>query len=141
MNLENLAAEAASNIDMGKRLPSEEILSALQRVEEHLDAELEAERQRADEYKKDSDQRDAVILKLGDAVVVRDMEIRQMKDVNARWIDELSKVMPKDFKDWHENADEEKPLVARMVIESLRQREELAWDMLNEERKTRLIST
>ena len=35
----------------------------------------------------------------------------------ARWEDELSAVMPPDFKDWWQNSREEWPMVARMVIE------------------------
>lgn len=44
-----------------------------------------------------------------------------------KWQDELSKVMPQDFKDWHQNSPSERPLVARLVIENLRSREEMAW--------------
>jgi len=43
---------------------------------------------------------------------------------------ELSAVMPSDFKDWWENSKDEWPSVAARVIESLRRREELAWEQL-----------
>jgi hypothetical protein len=33
--------------------------------------------------------------------------------------EELSKVMPKDYKDWWQNSKDEWPLVARLVIEDL----------------------
>jgi len=46
------------------------------------------------------------------------------------WEEELSKVMPPDFKDWWQNDRSEWPLIARLTIESLREREELAWSML-----------
>jgi len=38
--------------------------------------------------------------------------------------------MPPDFKDWWQNDRSEWPLIARLTIESLREREELAWSML-----------
>jgi hypothetical protein len=34
--------------------------------------------------------------------------------------EELSKVMPPDFKDWHQNSKDERPEIARWVIENLR---------------------
>lgn len=37
------------------------------------------------------------------------------------WEEELSKVMPEDFKDWWQNSRCEWPLVARLVIEGLRE--------------------
>lgn len=39
------------------------------------------------------------------------------------WESELSAVMPPDFKDWFQNDKSEWPVVARQVIESLRERE------------------
>ena len=50
------------------------------------------------------------------------------------WQDELSKVMPKDFKDWWQNSKKEWPVVARLVIENSRKNEELAWETLNNQR-------
>jgi len=38
--------------------------------------------------------------------------------------------MPKDYKDWWENSPEEWPIVAKSSIESLREREEIAWEHL-----------
>ena len=46
------------------------------------------------------------------------------------WQDELSKVMPDDFKDWWQNSKKEWPLVARLVIENLRKSEALAWEQV-----------
>lgn len=48
-----------------------------------------------------------------------------------RYDEELSAVMPKDFKDWWQNSKGEWSIVARGVIESLREREELAWQPLS----------
>lgn len=49
-----------------------------------------------------------------------------------RYDEELSKVMPEDYKDWWQNSKEEWPLVARYSIESLREREEWALDTLSQ---------
>ena len=46
--------------------------------------------------------------------------------------DELSKVMPLDFKDWWQNSKDEWPQIAAAVITNLREREELAWQQLVE---------
>lgn len=54
-------------------------------------------------------------------------------DMLVAWETELSKVMPQDYKDWWQNSRKEWPMVARVSIESLREREQLAWDMLDEE--------
>lgn len=53
------------------------------------------------------------------------------------WETELSQVMPADFKDWWENSKAEWPVVARIVIESLRKRELLALER-PQEREERL---
>lgn len=45
-----------------------------------------------------------------------------------RYDQALSAVMPSDFKDWWQNSKDEWPDVAAGVIESLRKREELAWE-------------
>ena len=50
------------------------------------------------------------------------------------WEAELSKVFAPDYKDWWQNSKEEWPMIARMTIESLREREQLAWDMLDAEK-------
>lgn len=47
-----------------------------------------------------------------------------------RYDDELSSVMPEDYKDWWQNSKEEWPLVAKSSIESLREREEIAWQQV-----------
>ena len=44
--------------------------------------------------------------------------------------DELSKVMPPDFKDWWQNSKDEWPQIAAAVITNLREREEMAWQQV-----------
>jgi hypothetical protein len=44
-----------------------------------------------------------------------------------RYDEELTKVMPPDFKDWHQNSKEDWPELAACVIKNLREREEAAW--------------
>lgn len=48
-----------------------------------------------------------------------------MADLIVSWEEELSKVMPHDFKDWWRNDQNEWPLIARLVIENLREHLEL----------------
>ena len=48
-----------------------------------------------------------------------------------RYDEELSKVMPADFKDWHQNSKEEWPEIAAAVITNLREREQLAWEQVD----------
>lgn len=69
--------------------------------------------------------------------MTRREEIKQMMvtdpdavvDLLLAWEEEMSKEMPADFKDWWQNSREEWPSVARHVIQSLREREQLAWSM------------
>jgi BMFP domain-containing protein YqiC len=56
--------------------------------------------------------------------------IAKLEQQLATWETEIGAVMPPDFKDWHQNAKSEWPVVARSVIESLRKRESQAWDHL-----------
>lgn len=56
-------------------------------------------------------------------------------DLLVKWESEISKVMPPDFKDWWQNSRADWPLVTRMVIESLKEREELAWSMALRDRE------
>lgn len=56
-----------------------------------------------------------------------DSELARLK----RYDELLSSVMPLDFKDWWHSSKEEWPEVAAGVIESLREREELAWEHVN----------
>jgi hypothetical protein len=51
------------------------------------------------------------------------------RELNA-FHDELSKVMPSDYKDWWQNSKAEWPLVARVTIENLREREQSALEDL-----------
>ena len=46
--------------------------------------------------------------------------------------EELSKVMPPDFKDWWQNSKDEWPEIAAAVITNLREREEMAWLLLEQ---------
>ena len=45
--------------------------------------------------------------------------------------EELSKVMPKDYKDWWENSKNEWPLVARLVIEDLEKDREWCYETID----------
>jgi hypothetical protein len=56
--------------------------------------------------------------------------IAELEEQLATWETEIGAVMPPDFKDWHQNAKSEHPIVARSVIESLSKRESQAWDHL-----------
>jgi hypothetical protein len=56
--------------------------------------------------------------------------IAELEQQLAAWETEIGAVMPTDFKDWHQNAKSEHPIVARSVIESLSKRESQAWDHL-----------
>jgi G3E family GTPase len=47
-----------------------------------------------------------------------------------RYDNQLSSVMPEDYKDWWQNSKEEWPIVAKGSIESLREREEQAWQQV-----------
>lgn len=61
-------------------------------------------------------------------------DLQQIKSELARlqrYDEELSSVMPKDYKDWWQNTKEEWPIVAKSSIESLREREEIAWEHLS----------
>lgn len=50
-----------------------------------------------------------------------------------RYDEELSKVMPKDFKDWWQGSKEEWPEIAAGVIAERRRREEMAWEALEKQ--------
>jgi len=67
------------------------------------------------------------------------MDPSAVADMLVAWETEISKVMPADYKDWWQNSRAEWPVVARMNIESLREREQLAWDMVEWEGLTRPI--
>ena len=45
--------------------------------------------------------------------------------------EELSKVMPKDYKDWWQNSKHEWPLVARLVIEDLEKDREWCYETID----------
>jgi hypothetical protein len=47
-----------------------------------------------------------------------------------RYDEELSNVMPKDYKDWWQGSKEEWPIIAKSSIESSRAREKLAWQQV-----------
>jgi len=48
-----------------------------------------------------------------------------------RYDEELSKVMPQDFKDWWQGSKEEWPEIAASVIVERRKSEDMAWQMLD----------
>ena len=56
--------------------------------------------------------------------------IQKELDRLRRYDDELSSVMPDDYKDWWQGSKEEWPLIAKFSIESLRERKELAWQQV-----------
>lgn len=56
--------------------------------------------------------------------------IAELEQQLAAWETELGAVMFPDFKDWHQNAKSEWPVVTRKVIESLQKREAQAWEHL-----------
>jgi len=47
--------------------------------------------------------------------------------------EELSKEMPKDFKDWWENSKDEWPLVARYVLEGRRETIDWCYDVIDKQ--------
>lgn len=47
-----------------------------------------------------------------------------------RYDDELTKIMPEDFKDWHQNSKEEWPEIAALVITQLREEVQSCYDEL-----------
>jgi hypothetical protein len=61
------------------------------------------------------------------ALVVNIDTARELERKLSKWETELSEVMPADFKDWHQNNKSEWPLVAKLVIQSLREREAFAF--------------
>jgi hypothetical protein len=58
------------------------------------------------------------------------LQIQSELDRLQRYDEELSSVMPDDCKDWWQGSKEEWPIVAKSSIESLREREEIAWEHL-----------
>jgi hypothetical protein len=60
------------------------------------------------------------------------MENWRMTDLERlqAYDEELSKVMPKDYKDWWQNSKDEWPLVARLVIEDLEKDREWCYETI-----------
>jgi hypothetical protein len=54
-----------------------------------------------------------------------------MNNLDNKFVEELSKVMPKDLKDWFQNSPEELPIIARNMIEHLKKENEMLWDMID----------
>lgn len=48
----------------------------------------------------------------------------------AKWEAEIGALMPEDFKDWHENAIEEHPMVAAWCLNGQRENADHAWELL-----------
>lgn len=57
--------------------------------------------------------------------------IQKELDRLRRYDEELSKVMPPDFKDWFENSKEEYPEVAAWVIKNLREQLNSVYKMID----------
>ena len=47
--------------------------------------------------------------------------------------EKLSAVIPLDFKDWHQNSKDERPEVARWVIENLRKDSEWCYEVMDKQ--------
>jgi len=47
--------------------------------------------------------------------------------------EKLSAVIPLDFKDWHQNSKDERPEVARWVIENLRKDREWCYEVMDKQ--------
>ena len=58
-------------------------------------------------------------------------ENARLREQLTRWETEISNVMPPDCKDWWQNSKTEWPMIARMTIENLQEREKSAWDILS----------
>ena len=58
------------------------------------------------------------------------LKIQSELDRLQRYDNELSSVMPEDYKDWWQNSKEEWPEIAKGSIESLREREQEAWQQV-----------
>ena len=54
-----------------------------------------------------------------------------MNNLDIKFIEELSKVMPEDFKDWFQNDPSELPMIARHVIEDLKKENKMLRDMID----------
>ena len=54
-----------------------------------------------------------------------------MNNLDIKFIKELSKVMPEDFKDWFQNDPSELPMIARHVIEDLKKENKMLRDMID----------
>lgn len=54
-----------------------------------------------------------------------------MNNLDSKFIEELSKAMPEDFKDWFQNDPSELPMIARHVIEDLKKENKMLWDMID----------
>jgi hypothetical protein len=50
-----------------------------------------------------------------------------------KYDEELSAVIPLDFKDWHQNSKDEWPLVARLVIEDLEKDREWCYEVMDKQ--------
>lgn len=50
-----------------------------------------------------------------------------------RYDEEISKEMPKDYKDWWENSKEEYPLIARLSLEGRREQVEWCYDVIDKQ--------
>jgi hypothetical protein len=59
------------------------------------------------------------------------MNNKNLTNLDNKFVEELSKVMPTDFKDWFQNSPEELPIIARNMIEDLKKENEMLWSMID----------
>jgi hypothetical protein len=54
-----------------------------------------------------------------------------MNNLDSKFVEELSKVIPKDCKDWFQNNPEELPIIARSIFEHIKKENKMLWDMID----------
>jgi hypothetical protein len=59
------------------------------------------------------------------------MNNKNLTNLDNKFVEELSKVMPTDFKDWFQNSPEELPIIARNMIEDLKKENEMLWSIID----------
>jgi hypothetical protein len=59
------------------------------------------------------------------------MNNKNLTNLDNKFVEELSKVMPTDFKDWFQNSPEELPIIARNMIEDLKKENETLWSIID----------
>jgi hypothetical protein len=59
------------------------------------------------------------------------MNNKNPTNLDNKFVEELSKVIPTDFKDWFQNSPEELPIIARNMIEDLKKENETLWSIID----------